>query len=210
MKNSGAFDSILFDLDGTLWDSNEAAVTVFGETCGDVSREMLQSLQGLPCSVIMEKLFPDINTQERKDKESIFYQRFHEYLRKYPAVLYPGVIETLEQLSGQYSLFIVSNSQSGYIETFIEVNGLEKIIQGHLSFGDTGKNKADNIRQIISRYSLERPVYVGDIQSDADAAHQAGIPIVYAAYGFGEIHDAEYVIHNIYDLEKILKSASGS
>lgn len=205
MRSGRAFDSILFDLDGTLWDSNDAAVAVFGETCGNVSRKMLQSLQGLPCSVIMEKLFPDMNMQERKEKEYMFYQRFHEHLRKYPAVLYPGVINTLEQLSQQYSLFIVSNSQSGYIDTFVEINGLEKIIRGYLSFGDTGKNKADNIRQIISTYSLERPIYVGDIQSDADAAHQAGIPIVYAAYGFGEICDAEYMIRDISELEKVLR-----
>lgn len=208
LKNNRKFDSVLFDLDGTLWDSNEAAITVFGETCGAVSKRVLQSLQGLPCSVIMEKLFPDMGTQEREKKEHIFYRCFHEYLRKNPAALYPNVIKTLERLSEQYQLLVVSNSQSGYIDTFIEVNRLENIIYGYLSFDDTGKSKAENIRQIIDSYHLKSPVYVGDIQSDANAAHQAGIPIVYASYGFGEIHDAEYTIQDISELEEILEFSS--
>ena len=43
------------------------------------------------------------------------------------------------------------------------------------------------------------------MQGDADASHAAGVPIIYASYGFGEITDAEEKIDRFEDLIKTVK-----
>lgn len=48
-----------------------------------------------------------------------------------------------------------------------------------------GKYKAENIELLVRRNRLASPVYVGDTQGDADASREAGVPFIFAAYGFG-------------------------
>ena len=110
----------------------------------------------------------------------------------------------VKKLSERYPLFIVSNCEQGYIEFFMDSSGLTSYFRDHLSLGDTGLVKQGNIEEIIRRNQLKNAVYIGDVQGDADSAHGAGIPIVYAAYGFGKIADAEYTIHTPMGLLDIL------
>ncbi len=60
--------------------------------------------------------------------------------------------------------------------------------------------KADNIRLIMERNHLEQVVYVGDTQMDADACKAAGVPIVFASYGFGTVKEPDYVVDTPYEL----------
>ena len=53
--------------------------------------------------------------------------------------------------------------------------------------GDNDLLKADNIKLIVERHGLKTPVYVGDIQGDADSSAQAGVEFIHAAYGFGRV-----------------------
>lgn len=92
--------------------------------------------------------------------------------------------KTLQILSAQYPLYIVSNSQCGYIELFLEKTGFAKYFQGHLCNGDTGLDKGSNIRQIADQNGLKDPVYVGDTMGDFEACRKAGVPFVLAEYGF--------------------------
>ena len=70
--------------------------------------------------------------------------------------------------------------------------------------GATGKDKTANIKALISRYNLSNPVYVGDTAGDCTATHAAGIPFVWAAYGFGEnSRGADYTICSINELPSI-------
>lgn len=69
----------------------------------------------------------------------------------------------------------------------MEKLGLTPYISGHLCFGDTGTEKGETIRRLMARHDITSAVYIGDTQGDLDAADGAGIPFVYAAYGFGEV-----------------------
>ena len=83
-------------------------------------------------------------------------------------------------------LFIVSNCQDGYIEAFLTAHKMYDVIKDWESSGRSGKSKGENIKDIISRNSLTSAVYVGDTVSDSVGARFAGIPFIYAKYGFGE------------------------
>ena len=117
----------------------------------------------------------------------------NRYLHENPCRIgYPKVRETMETLAKRHRLFIVSNSQQGYPELCIQKMGLEGCISGHLCFGDTGTDKGTTIRILLEKYGISSAVYVGDTQGDMEATYAAGLPFVWADYGFGtpEKYDA--------------------
>ncbi len=77
-------------------------------------------------------------------------------------ICYPDVREVIKQLAKTYDLYIVSNCQCGYIEQFLRKTQLEAYIKDIECFGNTGKNKGENIRLLVKRNSLKAPVYIGD------------------------------------------------
>lgn len=118
----------------------------------------------------------------------------NQYLLEKGGKLYPKLEEGLQELFKKYQLFIVSNCQEGYIEAFLEFHHLEKYDQDFENPGRTGLAKGQNIQLIIERNQLTCPIYVGDTQGDRDAAAYAGIPFVYAAYGFGKVENYDVKI----------------
>ena len=116
------------------------------------------------------------------------YKLEYEYLSEHGATLYNKLEDTLERLSKKYKLFIVSNCQDGYIESFFKSHKLEKYFIDYECPGRTGLAKAENIKLIVERNNLKNPVYVGDTQGDAKAAKDANIPFIYANYGFGDVN----------------------
>ena len=66
--------------------------------------------------------------------------------------------------------------------------------------GRTGLSKGENINLIIERNNLDSPVYVGDTAGDFTAAKYAGIPFIYAKYGFGQVTEYDDVIEKFEEL----------
>lgn len=209
-------DGILFDLDGTLWDSTENVVRAWNTALEKMGMERRMSVQeimgtfGLPMTVIFEKLFPEAGKKRRVRIRETLLSEENAYIAEHGGILYEGVENTLKKLADSFPLAIVSNCQEGYIEAFLHAHRLEKYFRDYESFGRTGLLKADNIRLVADRNHLEHPVYVGDIQGDSDSAHQAGVRMVWAAYGFGEVKDAEGVIHSFPELFDILEKEDSS
>lgn len=199
-------DSIIFDVDGTLWDSTEIVAKAWTQYLNglginmDITSQRLMGLFGQLLPDIARQLFPDKSQEEQLRLIDGCCQAEHEALNKQCAPLYPRLEETLQKLSRKYPLFIVSNCQAGYIEVFLNATGFSKYFKGHLCPGDTGKDKADNIRQISHDYGLISPVYVGDTMGDYNACQKAGVPFIYAAYGFGDVPECKYSIQSPLEL----------
>lgn len=204
-------DSIIFDLDGTLWDSAESVVVSWNETLKgfeEVKRlltvEDIKGVMGLQLDEIGDKFFPDV---DKKTRECIMEQCAGiecDYVSKHGGVLFESLEGTLEKLSKKYKLFIVSNCQEGYIEAFYNYHKLEKYFADFENPGRTGLSKGENIKLIVERNNLQAPLYVGDTLGDCKAAKLAGIPFVYARYGFGEVVEYDYVIDTIKELVEVM------
>lgn len=202
-------DSIIFDLDGTLWDSTEQVLSVWNQVIkeygdiNEITKEQLEGCMGLQLKEIGQKLFPNLD----KEKQLRILNECHEiecpYLAEHGAVLYEGVEETLKELSSKYRLFIVSNCQNGYIEAFFQFHQLEKYFDDFEHPGRTGLSKGENIKLIMERNHLLNPIYVGDTEGDLKGARYAGIPFVYANYGFGHVTEYDKVIYRFSDLLKV-------
>lgn len=199
-------DSIIFDVDGTLWDSTEIVArswTDYLKTEGifmEITSQRLMQLFGQFLPDIAKALFPDFSEEEQLRLIDGCCQAEHEALSRQCAPLYPGLESTLQALSRKFPLFIVSNCQAGYIEVFLKATGFSKYFKGHLCPGDTGKDKAGNIRQIIDDYGLSSPVYVGDTMGDYKACQKAGVPFIFASYGFGDVPEGTLRIRSLPEL----------
>jgi phosphoglycolate phosphatase len=188
------FDSIIFDLDGTLWDSTanvalawQAAIAQVDYIDEEMTVDRVRSITGMTYDAIFDKLFPNLNPQQRKEVQTLCGISELEILHTKGGELYPQLEETLKQLALKYKLYIVSNCQSGYIELFLDLNNMHTHFLAHQCFGTKGNPKADNIKDIVDDHQLKAPVYVGDTMGDYSAATQAGVPFIFASYGFGTV-----------------------
>lgn len=192
LKNK--FDSIIFDLDGTLWDSSanvalawQMAVEEVDYVTEMMTVEKVRSITGLAYNVIFDTLFPYLNPEQRTELMNICAKYELEILYSKGGELYPGLDETLAYLVQHYKLFIVSNCQSGYIEVFLKLSGLGHYFTGHQCYGTKLQPKAENIKDVVNDYGLAAPVYIGDTIGDYTSATKAGVPFIFADYGFGKV-----------------------
>lgn len=203
-------DSIIFDLDGTLWDATDGASAIwtqearkYPEVTIDITADMLKAVYGLPLKDIALKLLTTVNEDVALSimEESVVKQC--PYLAKVGGILYDNLESTLIELKKKYRLFIVSNCEDGYIQCFFKAHGLEKYFEDFEYPGRSKKLKADNIKDIISRNNLENPIYVGDTTGDKKASLEANIPFVYARYGFGSVDEYQLAIDSFDELLKL-------
>lgn len=204
-------DSIIFDLDGTLWDSTKKVVEAWGTVLSSnnkikttISIEILQGLMGLQVPEIGNKLFPYLEKSEQTRIMNLCCEEERKLLLREGGILYPNLKDVLQALSQKYSLFIVSNCQCGYIESFLEYHKLGKYFKDIECAGNTGLAKGENIKKIIDKNNLKSSIYIGDTQGDCDASKLANIPFVFASYGFGEVKSYDYIIYGIEDILKII------
>ena len=203
---------LIFDMDGTLWDSSEGVAGAWSEKLrelghGDivVTQKDIMGVMGLTMDRIADILFAKIPQQERMHVLDACGEHENDYLRGHGGVLYPDLEKTLIRLKEKYPLFIVSNCQSGYIEAFLEYYGFGKYFEDIECYGNNLKNKGDNIALIAERNGIEKAYYVGDIQGDYDATMQAGFDFIHAAYGFGTVDADVPELAQFSDLPELLE-----
>lgn len=203
-------DGIIFDVDGTLWDSTDVVAKAWNQVIqketgrpSGITGALLKTLFGKPMNEICLTIFQGIPISEHERLAALCYEAENALLYKETVSLFPQVAEVCPQLAKEHPLFIVSNCQKGYIEALLDTTPLKDYIQGHLCYGDTNASKDITIRTLMKQYHLKDAIYVGDTQGDADACKKAGVPFVFAAYGFGSVASADYHIQSFSDLLSI-------
>lgn len=201
-------ESLIFDIDGTLWDSRALVAQGFNEQLAReglddlfVTVEVLTTLFGRVMTEIADNIFPSIPVPQRYALIDRCSESEHRLLHRDPCRIgYPGVKETLEALAKNHRIFIVSNSQSGYPELCVEKLGLGDFISGTLCFGDTGTEKGKTILTLMEKHHISSCAYIGDTQGDYEATRVAGIPFVWASYGFGTPQGYEARVDSVHQL----------
>ena len=202
------YESLIFDIDGTLWDSRQLVAEGYNLQLEKeglqhlfVTAEDLRPLFGKVMTEIADSMLASIPLPERYALMDRCMKTENDYLfANESRIGYPGVRETLAELSKKYRLFIVSNSQCGYPELCIEKLGLGDYIEGHLCFGDTGTSKGKTIRTLMGKHRIGSCVYIGDTQGDLEACREANIPFIFCAYGLGKAESWDARIESIEEL----------
>lgn len=204
-------EAIIFDLDGTLWDSTGCACDIWNRVFEKhnvvnfrMTQEKVSELMGKTMEEISEILFPNFSYEKRKSIVDDFGDEEVNYLYENGAFLYDGIEKTIELLSHQYNLYIVSNCQDGYIPAFLHAHKLGRYFKDIEMSGRTGMDKGRNIRLLMKRNDIKSAVYIGDTEGDEIASRYAEIPFVWAKYGFGNAVLPDAVIESISELPQII------
>lgn len=204
-------DGMIFDVDGTIWDSTEVvkdawnralAETGFGHIV--LTADRLKGLFGLPMVEIMRNIIPEASDEEVEvfDKLCDGYEK--SFLKSTPGMVYENMAEVIRNIASKMPVIIVSNCQSGYIELVMKHLNIADCVTDYVCPGDTGLLKADNIKMMVDKYQFKSPVYVGDTHMDEEACIKAGVPIIYASYGFGTVNSPIATINKPADLLELL------
>lgn len=204
---------VLWDLDGTLWDSGVTVAKAWNEYAAahGVKRHFTpddcRSYCGRTLEQIAELVFPQAEPQWRNDFIVGCCDAECIPLAREGGDLYDGVPEVLAALHARYFMAVVSNCGLGYIEAFFAGNRTTPFFDDSENAARTGRAKGENIRLVMERNGIQKAVYVGDTMGDAAAAAAAGIPFIHAAYGFGSVPDAKYVARSFRELGELIPRA---
>jgi len=185
------FDAAIFDIDGTLWNACQASAEGWENAFNSLSLGLkvtgkdIESVAGKPFDGCVETLFPGLIAK---------YKNILDTISKYEKMVvanrggnfYDDVLNGIPQLAKQQPVYLVSNCQDWYMETFLDKSGLRNIVSGYDCNGMSGEPKNVMLQNIKNNYSLHNPVYVGDTSGDESSANKAGIHFLYVSYGFGE------------------------
>lgn len=203
------FDSIGFDLDGTLWNSLDAITEAWVQTAIKFNalvptKDEVAGALGLNKVNLMNKLYPDMNFETQMLFFDEAAELCNDILAEKGGILFDNLEETLDELSKHFKLYIVSNCQDGYIESFYKAHKLDKYFCDFEHPDERCISKGENIKTVLKRNGFKNSIFVGDTQGDANAAKFAGIPFIYVTFGFGSVESPDYTIDSYPEILNIV------
>lgn len=211
------WNTILFDLDGTLTDPKvgiTTAVTIALKHFGiQEDPERLTHFIGPP----LYESFPEFYGFN-PEQVAVAVDKFREYYSRegwLENIPYPGMSELLRDLKAAGKQLMVATSKpeamAERILEHFEMAAYFDHICGAPPYGQAGGDKASVIRDALGRVDLERhggygsAVMVGDRRYDTAGAHEAGIAAIGVLYGYGDRteHEKAGTDHIVEDLDAL-------
>lgn len=206
MKNG-----VIFDIDGTLWNSTPVIVESWNKTlaglhlpCRTLDEPFTLSLMGQTMEEWGRQVMPLASDSQREKALQLCQKAELEALSAEGGRLYPQLAQTLAVLHDTYHISILSNCGIGYIDSLISYAGLQPYIDAQLCYGQTLLDKADNIPYLMKQQGLAKAVYIGDTAKDQQACAKAGVPFIFASYGFGQADHPRWQISSLDQLPALV------
>ena len=214
------YDTVIFDLDGTLMDTLEDLANAVNETLRkngypvrtiqEIRRIVGNGLRQTITLALPESV--DKQEIERLLPEFAAYYQAHCQIKTKP---YDGIKDVLKELCARgYKLAIVSNKRDEAVKTLNEECFREYVkiaIGENESAGVRKKPAPDTVYQALQELGSkkERAIYVGDSEVDKMTADNAGLPCISVDWGFREHEELEklspdYLISRPEELLEIL------
>lgn len=193
-------DSLIFDMDGTLWDALNVYVASWNSGLREegieriVTAEEIGGMMGMDSAKVLNRILPGYPTDEQYRIYATINRHRAEHIQKTGGVLYDGVIEGLEKLSKKYQIFIVSNCPEGMITLFMKWAKITHLVTDEMAYGFNNKPKHYNINLLVEKHNLKVPIYIGDTEGDRIESELAGIPFIFFSFGFGktDVYDLKF------------------
>lgn len=212
------YDTVIFDLDGTLLDTLEDladsvnfALSLHGFPCREI--EEIRSFVGNGVARLMELSIPDGMNNPQYGKCFADFRNHYSQNMQHKTKAYKGIMELLRQLAEEnYKIAIVSNKFDGAVKKLKQVYFGEyiKVAIGE-SEGVSRKPAPDTVFKALEELesSADKAVYVGDSEVDVKTAKNSGVVCIGVTWGFRtrqvlEQAGADYIIDNPVALLKII------
>ena len=213
------YNTILFDLDGTLTDPKEGitksvayALQHFG-----IQVENLDSLTcyiGPPLAVSFPE-YPGISEEDTPTAVAKYRERFSD-VGWAENLVYDGIEQMLAALKQAGKKLLVATSKPEVFAVRIlehfGLNGYFDLICGAPMHAPKGHGKADVIRDALERAGISElsgAIMVGDRLHDVEGAHKIGLPCIGVLYGYGDREEmeacrADYIAEDVEALRAML------
>jgi len=208
--------AVLFDMDGTLLQTEKLAVPAFQRTFAELRERGLWDgptpaddrfthVLGMTLEQLWKTLLPgaDEKTHHIADELLLHYEK--ELLQEGITDLYPGVREQLTAMHQRgIALFVASNGLEEYIDAICEQYRIKPLFTDLYSAGRFHtKSKTDLVAKLLHDYQVKEAVMVGDRRSDMDAGKDNGLLTIGCDFGFakpGELDRADVIIRRFTEL----------
>ena len=197
--------AVLFDLDGTLVDSAPDLTLAANKTLSALGYPQVSCSQvkgwvgdgvGSLVTRVLTTILGAVPAESLIEQSYVLFQRYYAESVYQDSTLYPGVHETLQTLkSSGLALACVTNKPSRFTKLLLEKSGLTGFFGAVVSGDDLSLKKPDPAPLEFAAEQLGVPltacVLVGDSTNDIRAAGAAGIPVLWATYGYAGQDDIE-------------------
>ncbi|RAS74808.1 pyrophosphatase PpaX [Priestia endophytica] len=207
-------NTLLFDLDGTLIDTNELIISSFLHTLetyypSKYKREDVLSFMGPPLYDSFAQLNPE-NIEEMVDCYRAYNHEHHDRL----VTEFPTVFETVKWLKEQgYKLGIVTTKIRQTVEMGLKLTGLDPFFDVVITLDDVqhAKPHREPIDKALAKLNAkpEEAMMVGDNSHDILAGKNAGtktVGVAWSAKGKAHVasYEPDYILDEMGDLKAIL------
>lgn len=205
--------AVLFDLDGTILDSNELIYQSFKYTFKKYgmhfTREEIKEFNGPPLIETFQRLNP-----EQADEMVQTYRAHNHKIHPEYVKLYPNVEETLEcLLENDIKIGIVTAKMKVAVELGMELTGLDHYFDVVVTLDDVNHSKPHPEPVLLAMKKLQAEpsttIIVGDNYHDIVAGQNAGIRTAGVAWTHkGEefllSYEPTYMLNDMKDLLEIV------
>lgn len=187
--------AIIFDLDGTLFQTEQVAVPAFHRTYERLegqglyrgprpSDDQVTSVFGMTPSDIWARLLPEASEQVKETADTWWLQDELDCLAEGMGELYPGVAESLEVLGGHgWRLFVASNGLGPYVRGVLRVFGISSLFEGIYSAGEQKIFQKERlVAKLMAEHKVSSGWMVGDRSSDVRAGKANGLQVLGCRY----------------------------
>ncbi|MGE7687358.1 HAD hydrolase-like protein [Peribacillus simplex] len=210
--------AIIFDMDGTLFQTNLILEPALEETFDVLRKENLwdtktpieqyRQIMGVPLPVVWKTLCPNHSLEIRVKSNEIFHKKLIELIQAQKGSLYADVERTLNELSKKYPLFIASNGQIEYLQAIVETYNLDRFIQNTYSIQlIRSGHKSDLVQMVKNKNQIGNGYVVGDRSSDISAAKDNELIAVGVNFDFAqedELKQADFVVNNFKEILELV------
>lgn len=200
--------NIVFDLDGTLWQTRKSYIYAYKKLCEKYNKtpingyEDVLNYMGVKVDLLLKDLFPDIIDQSQIIRDALNFSI--EYIINNPdGTCFSGAYEVLKNLSNQYDLYIISNCLKEYVETFLNISNTKEYIKDFYTI-ELGE-KSEHLKKISNGFT-DKTIFIGDDVEDYNHIEDhTCIYFVFAKYGYKKCDVYDYHINSLNDLSDVLK-----
>lgn len=185
---------LLFDMDGTLVDSEDGIVACVQYALGASGRpvpsaQTVRPWIGPPLKDTFDRLFPD--EPEAAARAVALYKQHYDAEGWRQCRPYPGIAEVLAQLQAAgHRMAVVTSKTERFAERIVAAQGWSERFASVVGTSDDGRRryKADLVAEALRRLDCDpaQALMIGDRRMDVEGAQAHGLPCIGVLWGFGD------------------------